>query len=512
MSVDRHALDAINEASGLVRTLRILRERWLIIVGTTIAAAVVAVAYSSTRPKEYTATSKLLFAPNTLAQMAGGVSPQPDSDPEATKATNVLLVTTTTVGDKVAKDLHLPASFEVGNEVTAESESNANVVDIHVVDTDPMRAAQIANHWASDFVDYSRTTAQDQARAAESTIEAKLKALAPTDPLRPDLVAALAKLGLLEASQTGNASQIQAAAVPTTPSAPKPKRDGVIAGALGLLLGIGFVFLLNVFDRRIKSVEEFEAIYGFGALATIPASSREPATQRDRQAALEPFRILRNGLAFLSVTQEIRTVMVTSAVPGEGKSTVASGLARAAALAGQRVILVECDLRRPTFHRQFDLGGDPRGLTTALIGGVPVTELLRPVLHGRRALLVLPSGPTPPNSAELFLSAEMAGVLRELTEQADLVVLDCPPLLPVADSHVLLDNPHMDACLMVARAYHTTRDQARRARAVLDRRRLSRFGLVINGLRDLGTGYYHYGGHEDDTSSESARAAAFRVT
>ena len=101
-----------------------------------------------------------------------------------------------------------------------------------------------------------------------------------------------------------------------------------------------------------------------------------------------------------------------------------------------------------------------------------MSELVRPVVHGLRALLVLPSGPTPPNAAELFLSSEMAGVLRELSDLADLVVLDCPPLLPVADSHVLLDNPPVDACLIVARAYHTTRDEARGARAVLDRRRL----------------------------------------
>ncbi len=234
------------------------------------------------------------------------------------------------------------------------------------------------------------------------------------------------------------------------------------------MLGLALVFLVDLFDRRIKSVDDFETIYRLRSMSSIPQRLTEAATNRDRQAALEPFRILRNSLAYISVKPDIKIVMVTSAVPGEGKSTVSTGLARAAALAGQRVILVECDLRRPTFHQQFDLGGDPRGLTTALIGGVPVSELVRPVHSGLRALTVLPSGPTPPNAAEVFLSAEMRGVLRELSQLADLVVLDCPPLLPVADSHVLLDNPQVDACIVVGRAYHTTRDEARRARAVLD--------------------------------------------
>jgi succinoglycan biosynthesis transport protein ExoP len=502
MSVDRDSPDAAGEVPGLVRTLRILRERWLIIVGTTIVAGVAAFGYSSTRPKQYTATSKLWFAPNTLAEQAGGVPSEPDSDPEATKATNVLLVTTTEVGLQVAKDLKLPA--DIANEVTAASESDANIVDIQVVDSDPALAAKIATTWANDFVNFSRASDQDQAKTAEDIIAAKLKALPANSALIGGLDQELIKLELLEATQTGDARVIQEASVPGTPSAPKPKRDAVIAAALGLLLGIGFVFLLNVFDRRLKGVEEFEAIYGFGALATMPERSREPTTQRDRQAALEPFRILRNGLAFLGASHEMRVVMVTSAVPGEGKSTVASGLARAAALAGQRVILVECDLRRPTFQRHFELGNDPRGLTTALIGGVPVHELLRPVLHGLRALLVLPSGPTPPNAAELFLSSEMAGVLRDLSDQADLVVLDCPPLLPVADSHVLLDNPQIDACLIVGRAYHTTRDEARRARSVLDRRRLSRFGLVINGLRGVGAGYDYYGTVEEPAAASSS--------
>jgi capsular exopolysaccharide synthesis family protein len=207
---------------------------------------------------------------------------------------------------------------------------------------------------------------------------------------------------------------------------------------------------------------------------------------------LEPFRILRNGLDFLALGGDVHIVMVTSAMPGEGKSTVAAGLARAAALAGQRVILVEADLRRPTFHEQFALPTDSRGLTNALVSGASARELLQPVLNGMRGLSVLPSGPLPPNSAELLRSAAMDAVLRDLSEDADLVILDAPPLLPVADAQVLLDQPQIDACLVVGRAFKTTRDDVRRARSVLERHRLSNIGLVVNGLRQSDTSYTYY--------------------
>jgi capsular exopolysaccharide synthesis family protein len=194
--------------------------------------------------------------------------------------------------------------------------------------------------------------------------------------------------------------------------------------------------------------------------------------------------------------------MVTSAVPGEGKSTVAAGLARAAALAGQRVILVEADLRRPTFHEQFALGDDPRGLTTALVGGAAVRGLLRPALSGMRNLSVLPAGPLPPNSAELLRSAEMASVLRDLAEEADIVILDAPPLLPVADAQVLLDHPQVDACIVVARAFRSTRDEVRRSRAVLERHRLTSVGLVVNGVRQRDTSYAHYYSADGEPASK----------
>ncbi|HEX2016244.1 MAG TPA: CpsD/CapB family tyrosine-protein kinase, partial [Solirubrobacteraceae bacterium] len=181
-----------------------------------------------------------------------------------------------------------------------------------------------------------------------------------------------------------------------------------------------------------------------------------------------------------------------------------AGLARAIALSGQNVVLVETDLRRPTFRQQFDLGADSRGLTTALVGGVAPKDLMQTALPGLRSLKVIPSGPLPPNSAELLRSAEMGALLEALRADAEFVILDCPPLLPVADAQVMLDHPQVDACLVVGRAFRTTREEARRARAVLDRHRLRNHGLVVNGLRQSEGNYDYYQAEESKASAPRA--------
>jgi succinoglycan biosynthesis transport protein ExoP len=488
-----------HDVPGLVRTLRILRERWWVIALATVACVAVAFVWSKAQTKEYTAVSELLFRQNNLVEQAGGVSIPADTDPEATKATNVLLVTARTVADAVRRDQKLPESVDdLLDKVNVESESNANVVNISVTDQAPARAAAIATSWAEQFVAYSQRTARDKVRQGEALIRQRLDALPLTATAeRTQLSNALTRLVQLEAVQTGDADVLDPAPVPTSASSPRPLRNAAIALALGLLLGVGLAFLLNLVDRRIKSVEDFEELYGKRALGSIPQRSRDPSTQRERQAALEPFRILSNALGFLAPGGELRTIMVTSAVPGEGKSTVAAGLARTMALAGEQVVLVEADLRRPTFHEQFQVDRDPRGLTSALVGGVPVREVRRPGLPGLRSLTVIPAGPLPPNPAELLRSPEMQSVLRELAEQVDLIVLDAPPLLPVADAQVLLDLPQIDACLVVARAYQTTREQARRARAVIDRHPLRPVGLVVNGVRERDSGYDYYAPPDD---------------
>jgi receptor protein-tyrosine kinase len=220
-----------------------------------------------------------------------------------------------------------------------------------------------------------------------------------------------------------------------------------------------------------------------------------------RSADLEPFRILRTALDFARVTRPFRALLVTSAVQAEGKTTVAVDLAHAIALGGKTVILVQLDLRRPSFAQHVELPLRT-GVTTALLGRAAVGDLVQHPLPELPHFGFVAGGPPPPNPAELLESPALDAMLRELLEDPDVtLVLDAPPLLPVADAQVLLNQPAVDASLIVAREGQTTRDQVRRARSILDGQVVAPLGLVVTGhaSRDAyGYGYGHGEAFEEE--------------
>ena len=328
--------------------------------------------------------------------------------------------------------------------------------------------------------------------AGERLLTAKLNAVPATDTAsRANLEAALRKLLVLEAVQTANAQVVDRAAEPGTPSSPNLKLNVLLALVFGLVLGVGLAFLLNLFDRRLTSVEDVEDQYDTRALASIPRLQLRRTRPLDR-TQIEPFLILRAGLSVLNARRDTRVVLVTSAVPGEGKTSVAIGLAYAVASSGQNVILLEADTKRPVLASRLRVDNNSNGgLTTALVGGIPANSLLQVPFDDLPTLLVMPSGPPEANSATLLRSGEMGHLIEQLGETADLVVIDAPPLLPVADAQALLEHPELDAVLIVARVDFTKRDEARRAHQLLQRRNLPAIGLVVNDVRDLAGGEYY---------------------
>jgi succinoglycan biosynthesis transport protein ExoP len=510
---DRRCVESDSDTSGrldssaLVSSVRVLRERWWVVAAAVAACVAISLALSLSATKEYEATSRILVGQATTDITALiNSNAVPTLDPQRQQGTALELVTSTAVAERVVRALDLREDpGAVADRIVATAEADTDLVSITASDASPQRAADLANAFAEQYRD-GRTAADRQRLAqAEELLERQIAELPTTEVAqRRQLELALQQVTALRVVSTGNAEVVDRARVPTSASSPRPSRDAILGILFGLALGIGGVFLVDLFDRRLKSVDDFEGVYGMRTLTSIPEQSRDPSSQRDQQAALEPFRILRGALGLVGGGRDV--VLVTSAVAGEGKSTVAAGLARAIALSGQRCALVEVDLRRPTFHQQFDLGGDNRGLTTALVGGTPVGELLRPVVPGLPTFFVLPSGPLPPNSAEILRSPEMGVLLRALSEEVDVVVLDAPPLLPVADAQVLLDHPQVDTCIVVGRAYRTSRDEARRARAVVERHRVRSTGLVVNGVRDLDGGYAYYGAAEKTGANRLSRA------
>ncbi len=499
------APDAGAESSGgagLLAAWRVLRERWWIVVLTAVLTTILALLLALASHKQYQATSKVVLETSSQLNniVLNGAATNGNSQTDA--ATALLLVGSNPVAEAVNRSLKLHESTEeLLGQVTASAEPNSNLIDIKAQDSSPRRAAQIATAFAEQYVAYRQRSALAQVSQGEKLLRERLDELPPAATAdRAQLQNALQRVIALEAVQTGEASVVDTAQVPRSPSSPRPKRNALVGAILGLLLGFGLAFLVDLLDRRVKTVEVFEAAYGLRTLVVIPPSSFSSHREALNSAGFEPYRILRSTLAFSTMAGEAHAVLLTSAAPREGKTTVAVNLARAAAFAGQTVVLVETDLRRPSLSQHFSLQGTA-GLTTAVTDGRPVAEVVQRPVADLPSLSVLPCGPMPPNAAELLRSTEMDELIDELLSFNRLVIFDAPPILGLADAQTMLDNPRIDTALIVARAYQTTREEIRRTRAIISQRRVKPLGLVITGLGEAGDVQSYYNTPSDDHRS-----------
>ena len=496
--------------SAFVNTLRVVRERWWIVVLAALACGGAALAYSLQQTKEYEATARLLFRNPQFGAAIGGADVfSPSNDPTRDASTNVALVTALPVARSVQRELRIDrAPVDLLDQTTAELAENSDIVNVTVVDEDPALAARIANSFVTQFVAYRKRTDRQKIAEGEALIRTRLDSLPPSSAAeRNSLQDALQRLIALEAVQTGNAEPVDQARVPDSPAYPNTKLDALLGFLVGGLIGVGVIFLLDVLDRRVKTVEDFERYYHRRALVTLPQRVFTARRPEERSMALEPFRILRSSIEFQAPTPErARTLVVTSSIASTGKTTVSIYLARAAAVADLRTVVVECDLRRPGLQRHVPIERGGPGLTNVLVGVKRLEDVLVP--H-EATLDVLPAGPLPPNPAELLRGHSMQEVLARLAEMYDMIVLDAPPLLPVADARILLNTPQVDTCIHVVRAYQETRSQARQTREIFEQHRLQPLGLVVTGLRESGgSDYstYEYASEDAGSSRKQRRA------
>ncbi len=298
---------------------------------------------------------------------------------------------------------------------------------------------------------------------------------------------------------TGGAEFVRSATVPASPIKPTPLRNGVLAVVVGSLLGVGLAFLVEYLDDTIKSREELERVTGaIPIIGEIPevsgwkakGSTRVVAAAASQSAAAEAYRALRTAIDFIAIDHPMRLVQVTSANASEGKTTTLANLAVTMAMAGKRVVIVCCDLRRPRIHDFFGLS-NAVGFTSTLLGERPVSAALQAV-PGIPRLRLLASGPMPPNPSELLSSQRAGDVFSALAGEADIVLIDSPPVLPVTDALVMFR--HVDATLMVFSASKTTRKDAATAIAKVRQVDGPLVGAVLNGVEaDARYGYgYRY--------------------
>jgi polysaccharide biosynthesis transport protein len=491
---------AIAESDAGRRTavdfLRVLAERKLLIISVVVACIAASLAISLTSSKEYTAESELLLRdPGFARTLFGSNLFEGGVDPERVTSTKVAVIESPAVSQRVqtAVSERFPGA-DVEGTVDVTPNENSDVVTIEATSDTPAKAAAIANAYAAEYIAYQRELDRKKIQDAQQLVQENLDTL-PVDSTseREGLEDSLKQLKVLEALQTGNADVVARATPPDSPSAPKPVRNAVLAGFLGLLLGIGAALLADFLDRRLKTADAFERVLGSSVLVTIPRGAVPQASDGElvgRKA--EPYRMLREGLRFLEIGGPHRCLLVTSGDPGEGKTTVAVNLARALVAGGERVILIDADLRRPAAGRQLGLPEAPLGLSLGLVNEQPVAELLVDVPPDGR-LRLLPTGPTPPNPADLLRTRRMREIIDETREMADVVIVDAPPLLPVSDTHALLDLPNVTGVVMVARFFSTRRDRAAEARRLLERSDRPVLGLVLTGARETGGDDSYYG-------------------
>lgn len=437
--------------------LRTLRKNWIIILMTLVIGVSMATVWSLTRTPTYQSQSKVFVS--TQAGTTIGELQQGSSFTQARVTTYVDLVSTPTVLDPVIAELGLNISSErLAGQISASNPSNTTMIQITVNDSDPIQAAVIAN-----LVGSSLTSAVEEIETLPSSDASPVKLTRVSD------------------------------AVPaSSPFSPNTALNLTLGGLMGLVLGLVIAALRTVLDTRIRSARDVAEVTDrpiIGMIPFDPKAATRPIILHDDplNPRSEALRTLRTNLQFLEMEGAQRFV-VTSSVPREGKSTTAINLAIALADAGQRVALIDADLRKPKVADYLQLEGGV-GLTDVLIGRAQLEDVMLP--WGGRSIEVLPAGRIPPNPSELLGSKQMDQLLDTISGRTDVIILDAPPLLPVTDAAVLVRRT--SGAMMVVAVGSTTRHQLASAMTALETVEAKIAGIVLSKVPTKGPDAYGYG-------------------
>jgi succinoglycan biosynthesis transport protein ExoP len=514
---ERQSDDAARYAS-LTDYIRVVRRHRLLIALVTVAFGVAAFVYSQTRTTKYEAVAQMTFAdPFQDLNVVSGNNAVPSDTPAVRAANGATLVTSPRVTRKAQALLKQP---NPACSVAASVLVQTNNVAIKGTCPNADDAALYANRYAKATRAIGNTTARARIDRISDALSNQIQEAKqhPVPGITAQQISSLQQAVSRVTALKEVASPVQIvepATAPNAPSSPKPIRDTGIGIALGLVLGLLAAFGRDALDRRLHSSHEVHEELGLPVLGRVShAALGHAGLARNGQppmsdADFEAFRVLRMNLGYLANGDPVRSVLVTSGLPEEGKSTVSAALASAAELAGQRTLLVECDFRRPCFARRFGISAEP-GLTDYLLGQANPQDILQTVelvepaqLNGTKGsrevnrsagtLVCIAAGSRVSNSAELLISDRFTDFLEKVSSAYDLVVLDGSPLLAVVDPMEIL--PHVDAAIICVRVQQTTREQVRAARIALSTLPHRPMGAVLTGMRRGDPDAYDYYGY-----------------
>lgn len=428
--------------------LTLTRRSWRLLLVTVLLGLLGGAAYGYLAPRTYQSTSAG-FVTSSGANVFGG------TEALTNLATSYLpLISSQPVLEKIATTAGVSPSSLAG-QLSATLPAGSTLIQVTAASSDPKTAQTLANG------------ALDALAAVIADVQTKAG------------VAASSRMTVIP---------MQNAVVPSAPSSPNVKLALGVGGVAGLVLGYLIVFLRRALDVRVRTGKELSKLAGTGLLGRIPKYRSKK--RRDTVVAMagESLRQIRAGLRFASVDSQVRSIVVTSANQSEGKSTTAASLAGVLAEAGQKVLLIDGDLRRPTVARTFKIDGTV-GLSEVLSGQISLADVLHPTISEN--LVILPAGGIPPNPSEMLGSGAMKGLLETLSREY-FIIVDAPPLLPVADAALL--SAEVDGVVLVAASGRTRKIEVTEARAQLAQAKARVLGTVLNmvPLRDAADGYTYY--------------------
>lgn len=438
--------------------LTVLRTRWALIAACTLSTVAIASLLTWQATPQYASSARMFVSTqggtdDAQANQGGQFSLQ-------RVKSYADLLTGQEIARRVIDDLDLTESpKDLSEQISAASKLDTVILTVTVTDPDPKRARLLAEAVAKVFVAYVAELETPPGKD-EATIKATV-----VDP----------------ASES------------SSPISPQPVRNVALGLMLGIILGAALAVLRDTLDNSVKSVKQLESLVDAPVIGTISFDTNAVETplisSLDTYAPrAEAFRVLRTNLQFIDPDIERKVFVITSSLPGEGKTTTSVNLALALAEGGERVALVEGDLRRPKISEYLRLESAV-GLTTVLIGRLPLDDALQPTTHD--GLDVLTSGATPPNPAELLKSDAMRTLIATLRTKFDVVLIDAPPLLPVTDGALLAAQA--DGALLVVRHGKTTADQVSLAAERLESVGAKPVGVILNMTPAKGGGGYGYG-------------------
>jgi capsular exopolysaccharide synthesis family protein len=443
----------------------ILRQRWKAIVACGVIAALLALAFSLLQADTYKASADLLFQSDDLETTVFGTSgTETQLAPERVAATNLELASLQVVAENVRRRLHLDMTVrQLQDRISIQPKGQADIVTITAKGPTRGEAVRIANTFADEVEAFRR-------RAAQGRIQRAINALQLSGNESGRAAARLEQLQAIKALEQGDVSVVQPAVPPRDRAAPKPLRNTVIGGIVGLILGVFVALLLYRIDPRVAEEQELARILGGPVLSRVPDGRRQR-----RQEGVEALQFLRANVQLQNPRREPRVIVITSAQAGDGKTTVVAGLAAALALSGEKVVAVDCDLDDPGLHEQLGIERDP-GLTEALVELRNVEDLL---VDARPGLRVLTAGE---QTLDPFLTVSaltrLPDVLAQLREIADYVLLDTPPVSVAADASTVASMA--DGVIVVVDGTRARRDVLSGARDQLMHARAHVLGVVVN--------------------------------